>query len=391
VITDVSPSGLELIGEVGDFVVFSAGTLGQPTSYSWDIDGVTPETQFSTDPQPIVELLTPGVHIGDLSIENACGGLVDSDDDGVPDPFPFAYEIADCPRLEILDVTPRAGLPGQVVTFQPAVIGSPRTFEWNFDGGATPNAPFEQDPTVTLGEDGTYAAFFEVTDACGRTDRFDFTLFIPCPPLEILDVSPTEGTSGEVVTFQTFSAGLPETFSWNFGGGATPNTSSEEEPTVTLGANGTYPSYVQMTDACGNSDRLDFDLVVGDDVPYYTRTYQGIVTEHLVLGPLPLGCSGGYFCSRATTGSFQGNFFRTEVVPGTGQCSGTPFRANPLTFLPTGWSDPYSLLCGEGTSVGVVNGDQLQITAMNTHFGEVVGCGGCNGFMTLTFTGTAIQ
>lgn len=81
------------------------------------------------------------------------------------------------------------------------------------------------------------------------------------PPV-ITGVSPLSGETGENVTFTvTYTGDLPISFGWLFGGGATPNTSDDYSPTVTLGAVNDYSASVTLTNAAG-SDTYDFNLNV---------------------------------------------------------------------------------------------------------------------------------
>jgi hypothetical protein len=78
----------------------------------------------------------------------------------------------------------------------------------------------------------------------------------------ITDVQPQTGETGTVLTPNVAYTGDPATtVAWDFGGGATPNTSSGLSPSVTLGAPGLYPSSITLTNGAG-SDTFGFTLVV---------------------------------------------------------------------------------------------------------------------------------
>jgi len=80
---------------------------------------------------------------------------------------------------------------------------------------------------------------------------------------EITDVSPTGGFTGANVMLQaTISGSAPDSYSWDFGGGATPNTSSAATPTVTLGAPGIYPASLTVSGGSKSIDVFGFDLEV---------------------------------------------------------------------------------------------------------------------------------
>ncbi|HYE79438.1 MAG TPA: PKD domain-containing protein, partial [bacterium] len=80
-VVSVSPTGS--IGVVTETVQFAAVTTNNPTAWAWDFGGGTiPNT--STDPSPVVNLLTAGTYTGSLTLSNAAGA---------GDPFAFTYTV----------------------------------------------------------------------------------------------------------------------------------------------------------------------------------------------------------------------------------------------------------------------------------------------------------
>lgn len=87
--------------------------------------------------------------------------------------------------------------------------------------------------------------------------------FAESPPV-INSISPAGGASGSEVEFSAEIDGLgPFDYSWDFGGGATPNESSMPSPTVTLGASGTYDCNLTVTNFFGPTDQ-PFSLEVSE-------------------------------------------------------------------------------------------------------------------------------
>ena len=76
---------------------------------------------------------------------------------------------------------------------------------------------------------------------------------------QITDVNPRTGASGDQITFTPSALlpggdeELPTNWSWNFGGGATPNTANVRFPTVTLLEPGSYVCTVSAVNANGNA------------------------------------------------------------------------------------------------------------------------------------------
>lgn len=80
------------------------------------------------------------------------------------------------------------------------------------------------------------------------------------PPV-VKSVSPLEGFAGSQVTFSAEVVGSAGSYSWNFGGGAVPDTSTEAFPSITLSGSGIYSGTVAVSNSCG-TDTFDFVLTI---------------------------------------------------------------------------------------------------------------------------------
>jgi hypothetical protein len=166
---------------------------------------------------------------------------------------------------DITGVDPVGGITGTQVQFTATVTGSqPITVSWDFGGGATPNQISGSQVAVTLNAPAVYSASVYASNA-GGTDTFNFDLTVndvpPDPPV-INSVTPTSGVMDTVVVFSADVTGtLPFTYAWDFGGGAFPNTSAEESPSVMLASTtGDYSASLTLTN------------VAGEDTHYFTLT-----------------------------------------------------------------------------------------------------------------------
>lgn len=124
---------------------------------------------------------------------------------------------------------------------------------------------------MTLVNEGTFQLqLFARNDATLEEDSliFSFTVNPSTAPPSIEDVSPTSGATGSNEQFTaTLSGSPPDTYVWDFGGGASPNTSGDASPTVTLGTSGTYNASLTVSNANG-SDNFPFTLsVIDPDTP----------------------------------------------------------------------------------------------------------------------------
>ena len=167
----------------------------------------------------------------------------------------------------VTEVKPPApqGIPHEEITFEATVEGpepEPFTYFWTFCEHASPRESTDATPLVTFDEVVVGTGTVCVSNIFGDSEVFEFPIEIVLAP-EIVSIFPTEGDAGAEVTFSADVRGSePFTYAWDFGGGATPNASSDESPTVTLGDPGPpYSASLTVTNDFGE-DTKDFDLTV---------------------------------------------------------------------------------------------------------------------------------
>jgi len=131
------------------------------------------------------------------------------------------------------------------------------------------------------------------------------------PPL-IVSVSPLSGTVGAETQFAAVvTGGSPRTYQWSFGGGAEPNTSVDQSPTVTLGEAGLYSCLLHVENIYGVDD-YEFTLTV-----YAENTYS-------VSGTVVKIDGGGLGGARVTLAGFgtlvtgEDGFYQFTGVPDGG-------------------------------------------------------------------------
>ncbi len=82
----------------------------------------------------------------------------------------------------------------------------------------------------------------------------------------VLGVSPQGGSAGQQVRFiPTAYGSSPMNYAWDFGGGSTPNTSTESAPLVVLGDEGDYDALLTVSNTMG-SHQFSFTLTVQANV-----------------------------------------------------------------------------------------------------------------------------
>ncbi len=166
----------------------------------------------------------------------------------------------------IISVSPQSGTSAQVTTFSATFFGTePISFEWNFGGGADPNTSPERSPSVTLMTPGSYTGSLTLTNELGSdTMEFTYDVIEARVAPSIVSINASGGVIGGAGSFSAEVTGsLPISYSWNFGGGAMPNVSSDPAPIVTMGNPGTYNGSLTVTNDVGSDTKTFIYQVVG--------------------------------------------------------------------------------------------------------------------------------
>ena len=106
----------------------------------------------------------------------------------------------------------------------------------------------------------------------GEVEDFQltFTTPVPQPPVAYFEGTPTTVTVGESVDFTDLSLNDPTSWEWTFAGG-TPETSTEQNPTVAYYTEGTYAVSLTVTNDEGSDTKTVADYITV--IPEGTTTY----------------------------------------------------------------------------------------------------------------------
>jgi hypothetical protein len=152
---------------------------------------------------------------------------------------------------------------------------------------------------------------------------------LPNSPPDVLAVSTTLGTFGDGATprayvtpagtniplYVTFEGSEASSYSWDFGGAATPGSSASELPRLSLTTAGTYSCILTVTNAFG-SDTFPFTLTVAAPQqpeliePFFITPLDGIPAPVLVSGE----DYGVYGSATAGAVDLQDGYGRPEAV-----------------------------------------------------------------------------
>ena len=107
-----------------------------------------------------------------------------------------------------------------------------------------------------------------------RIASFSFSAPTPTPPVANFTADATNISTGGGVNFQDQSTGNPTSWSWSFPGG-TPNSSTEQNPTVYYNTAGTYDVSLTVTNSEGNDTKTVTNYITVEDAPISYCSSQG--------------------------------------------------------------------------------------------------------------------
>lgn len=189
---------------------------------------------------------------------------------------------------------------GEEVQFYDRSEGNIKTWKWQFDG-ATPATSAEQNPKVTYGKAGTYSVRLTVGDGKGTDTavRNGYVTVMQQQPDAVIGM-PEEGylspfaatfiPTGVPVTFRDLSTGMPTAWNWQFAGG-TPETSSEQNPTVKYMKKGAYSLSLTASNEAGSDDDIMLYAVQAGGAQY---VWNIAIEEHDDLCNINFGQFGNY-------------------------------------------------------------------------------------------------
>ena len=222
-------------------VQFEDQSIGQVDSYLWTFEGGNPST--STQANPVVVYQTAGTFDVSLVVTNAQGEneLVQEDFITV-ETLPnsnFSYAIT-----------------GNTVTFTNTTDNA-NDFIWEFGDGNSSN---ELDPVHTYLAPGFYTVSLTAFNDCGQSSFVvDINVGLEFP-LAAFDASAISYCAPSTVTFTDMSTGSPDSWFWTFEGG-TPETSTQQNPTITFSEPGNYDISLEVSNSIGSNTILAEDFI----------------------------------------------------------------------------------------------------------------------------------
>ncbi len=222
-------------------VAFTDTSSGSPTAWSWSFgDGGT-----SSQQNPNHTYSAAGTYTVALTASNAGG--------------PNTKAIAGCvsvtvapPAANFSASPPTSGPAPLTVAFADTSSGNPTAWSWSFGDGGTSS---QQNPSHTYSAAGTYTVALTASNAGGQNTKAiaGCVSVTVAPPAANFSASPpTSGPAPLTVAFADTSSGNPTAWSWSFGDGG---TSSQQNPSHTYSAAGTYTVALTASNAGGQNTR----------------------------------------------------------------------------------------------------------------------------------------
>ena len=218
--------------QIGGLTAVFANTSVNGDSYIWNFgDGSDPSTQAN----PSHTYAQAGSYTVTLNATNECGTVT----------ITQTVVVQGAPPVPAISANNVSGCLPFSAQFTDLSAGDPTSWIWTFQDG-TPPTSNNQNPLVNYTAAGTYDVTLTVTNIFGTaTQIFPGYITVQTAPTAGFTYSAIQNT----VTF-TSTAQNATSYSWNFGDGG---VSSEQNPTHTYGAPGTFTVSLTTSNNCGTT------------------------------------------------------------------------------------------------------------------------------------------
>lgn len=305
-------------------VAYSDQSTGQPIAWTWAFPGGNPVTSFEQN--IMVTYDVPGTYGAALTVENVWGSTQINQ-----------------PDLITVNTIPTAGfdfsINGLDVSFTNNSDNA-TTYEWAFNDG-TGSTSTETDPVYTFANSGTYEVVLNATNECGTTTYMANVTIgaIVIAPTAAFTLDQTEGCVPFEVQYTDESADGPTTWAWEFPGGD-PATSTEQNPTVTYAAPGTYSATLTVSNSAGTSETTQTDIVTVNPSPFagflvsvneldamFSNISQNATSYSWDFG------DGNSSVELSPTHSYAANGVYTAILTATNDCGSSTFEQEVVIAL----------------------------------------------------------
>lgn len=239
-------------------VMYSDNSSDNVQTWNWTFEGGTPAT--STDQNPIVTYNDAGTFDVSLTVGNASGTDMISSTNYIT--------VGEAPVADF-----DFSVNGNVVSL---INNTPGTMaSWTTSDGA---AYASNTTTHTFAENGNYTITLVVSNDCG-SDEVTFDVSISAYPVASFGlIGSATGCLPYTIDFEN-SSDAGSTYAWTFDGGS-PGSSTDENPSITYNAAGTYDVTLVVSNQYGSDEIIMSDAVTIFDIP--TGSFSSSVSGSVV-------------------------------------------------------------------------------------------------------------
>ena len=261
---DFTP-GTQVTIREGGIVTFIDLSIGSPISWEWTFPGGIPDSYIGQNP-PTVIYNDVGVYDVTLYVED---GTFDSRETKT-----LLVNVEDDSTWPVADYTmSSAGASvGGTISFADASTNEPTSWVWHFSGGTPEDVSVQNPGEITYNvPPGVYDVTLYVSNDEGYDDTLGTVIVVAASDVvpEAKFAAPfTTIFAGSTVSFIDLSTGNPFTWSWNFYGASSTQSSVTQNPSdIRYDVPGQYPVSLMVSNSLGmDSIRKEMYITVIDSL-----------------------------------------------------------------------------------------------------------------------------
>ncbi len=246
-------------------VEYTNASSPNATAWAWTFPGGTPAT--STAENPTVQYAAPGMYNVTLIASNSAGADTTTLTNFINAQGPPTTGFTATTNVFVANFT--------------NTTTNGTSYAWDFGDGGTSTMT---NPSHTYPGDGVYTVVLTATGPCG-TSTATQTVTISSLPVAGFSAMQTSGCAPFTVQFEDESSSNTESWAWSFPGG-TPATSTQQNPSVTYSAPGSYNVSLTVTNALGTNTAMQTNYIVVGTAPTagFTSSTNGLTANFTSTG-----------------------------------------------------------------------------------------------------------
>lgn len=228
--------------QLGEEVLFTDLTTGNPLDWEWTFEGGTPGSYIGQTP-PAIVYNTAGRFDVTLEASNTVGTGSQTNTD---------YIVVGAPAANFSSTNAYI-VSGETADFMDESTGDPIEWTWTFDGG-TPDMSTDENPTgIQYDAQGAYDVKLVVVNEYGNDSVTKEGFVVVDGPFADFEADVTNVLIGEPVTFTDLTINNPTSWSWKFFGGSPGSFNGQNPPEITYNSTGDYVVKLTVSNDLGTN------------------------------------------------------------------------------------------------------------------------------------------